>query len=158
MVEKVVRTSKSWRAGRRLRRLGHGLYCRSPAAARGQRRERGIWLAETFCSRESDDAEWECASEGEGALSFLYVEKNGDAHATSAHSLFGGIILPLPHAQLDQRISSEYGRCEFIRHTVWVKLSDCGIEVCNSVSSFVALCMYITILRIHSLVKVMPKG
>lgn len=52
--EKIVYTSKSWRAGRRLRRLGRGLCCRSPAAVRGQRRERRIWLAKTFCSRGSD--------------------------------------------------------------------------------------------------------
>lgn len=53
-VERFVRTSKSWRAGRRLRRLGHELYCRSPAAARGERRERKISLAKAFCSRGID--------------------------------------------------------------------------------------------------------
>lgn len=65
-MEKIVHTSKSWRAGRRLRQLGRGLCCRSPAAAREQRRGPEFWLAKTFCSRRSDGIGWENDSEGEG--------------------------------------------------------------------------------------------
>lgn len=113
---KLVHTSKSWRAGRRLRRLGRGLCCRSPAAAPGGRRRWGVLLAKTLCSRRSDVL-LENDSEREGEFSFLNVE---DAHATSVHSRVGGITLP--RDQQGQRINTDYGRREFISRTVWINL------------------------------------
>lgn len=118
VTEKVVHTSKSWRAGRRLRRLGRGLYCRSPAAAPGERRKWGVWLAKTFCSRRNDVL-LENDSEREGEFSFLYVER---MKMRMQPRLTRESVALLYHATNGQRINTDYGRCEFIRRTVWINL------------------------------------